>query len=44
MIKNIDRSQTPEKCLQEGMQVPIFTEFVDVCLGLVEPEQAKEQS
>ena len=42
MIKGIDSSPDPENVLHESMQIPLFTEFVDVCLGLLEPEEGME--
>lgn len=42
MIKGIDASEDPEKLLGQAMQIPIFTEFVDECLRIVEPQNNKE--
>ena len=42
MIKEIDASQNPEKLLTNAMQIPIFTEFVDACLRIVEPQEDQE--
>ena len=38
MIKEIDSSEDPGKLLTQAMQIPIFTEFVDECLRIVEPQ------
>lgn len=38
MIKEIDSSQEPGKILTSAMQIPIFTEFVDECLKIIEPQ------
>ena len=38
MMKEIDSSQDPGKLLSRAMQIPIFTEFVDECLHIVEPQ------
>ena len=38
MIKKIDSSEDPGKLLTQAMQIPIFTEFVDECLRIVEPQ------
>ena len=38
MIKEIDSSEDPGKLLTQAMQIPIFTEFVDEFLRIVEPQ------
>ena len=38
MIKEIDASEDPGKLLTQAMQIPIFMEFVDECLRIVEPQ------
>lgn len=38
MIKEIDSSEDPDKLLVQAMQFPIFTEFVDECFRVVEPQ------
>ena len=38
MIKEIDSSEDPGKLLTQALQIPIFTEFVDECLRIVEPQ------
>ena len=38
MIKEIDSSEEPDKLLVQAMQFPIFTEFVDECFRVVEPQ------
>ena len=38
MMKEIDSSEDPGKLLGQAMQIPIFTEFVDECLRIVEPQ------
>lgn len=38
MIKEIDSSEDPGKLLTQAMQIPIFTEFVDECLRIVQPQ------
>lgn len=42
MIKGIDASGDPGKLLGQAMQIPIFTEFVDECLRIVEPQNEEE--
>lgn len=42
MIKEIDSSEDPGKLLGQAMQIPIFTEFVDECLKIVEPQDEHE--
>lgn len=37
MLTEINSSANPGKSLQDAMQIPIFTEFVDNCLQIVEP-------
>lgn len=37
-MKEIDSSEDPGKRLGQAMQIPIFTEFVDECLRIVEPQ------
>jgi len=37
MLTEINSSANPSKSLQDAMQIPIFTEFVDNCLQIVEP-------
>ena len=38
MMKEIDSSEDPGKRLGQAMQIPLFTEFVDECLSIVEPQ------
>lgn len=38
MIREIDSSEDPGKLLSQAMQIPIFTEFADECLRIVEPQ------
>lgn len=42
MMKEIDSSEDPGKLLVQAMQIPIFTEFVDECLRIVEPQDENE--
>lgn len=42
MITEIDSSENPGKLLGQAMQIPIFTEFVEECLRIVEPQGEKE--
>ena len=42
MIKGIDASEDPGKLLGQAMQIPIFTEFVEECLRIVEPQNEEE--
>ena len=42
MIKGIDASEDPGKLLGQAMQIPIFTEFLDECLRIVEPQNEEE--
>ncbi|KAJ7386950.1 Zinc finger HIT domain-containing protein 3 [Desmophyllum pertusum] len=42
MITEVDSSEDPGKLLGQAMQIPIFTEFVDECLRIVEPQDETE--
>ena len=42
MMKEIDSSEDPGKLLVQAMQIPIFTEFVDECLRIVQPQDENE--
>lgn len=41
MLKFIDSSEDKEKCMGSAMKEPIFTEFADACLALVESDSGK---
>ncbi|KAJ0176543.1 hypothetical protein K1T71_007722 [Dendrolimus kikuchii] len=38
LLELLDRSSHPDTLIQEYMQEPIFTEFVDACLNVVQTE------
>lgn len=38
-MKEIDSSEDPGKILVKAMQIPIFTEFVDECLRIVDEDE-----
>ena len=38
LIRTIDAAEEPSRLLSEAMQTPVFTEFVDECLRVVEPK------
>ncbi|XP_078667629.1 zinc finger HIT domain-containing protein 3-like [Branchiostoma floridae x Branchiostoma belcheri] len=38
MIREVDSSDDPEVSMQRAMQEPIFVEFADQCLRVVEPQ------
>lgn len=38
IITNIDGAQDPETVLRTSMKEPIFSEFADQCLSIVEPK------
>ncbi|GBP70342.1 Zinc finger HIT domain-containing protein 3 [Eumeta japonica] len=38
ILEELDKSPYPDPLIQEFMQEPIFTEFVDECLKVVEPK------
>jgi hypothetical protein len=39
MITNIDSAQDPDMVLRSSMDEPIFSEFVNECVSIVEPTQ-----
>lgn len=39
MLETLDKSPDPDSLIQEYMQEPIFTEYVDECLKIVEPQE-----
>lgn len=42
MIREIDSAEDPGKLLGQAMQIPIFTEFADECLRIVEPQDESD--
>lgn len=38
MLLEINSTENPDKVLQNAMKIPIFTEFVDECLHILEPQ------
>lgn len=38
LLITVDNSENPEEIMQKAMQEPIFVEFADACLKVVEPE------
>ncbi|XP_028041273.1 zinc finger HIT domain-containing protein 3 [Bombyx mandarina] len=38
ILELLDSSANPDELVQEYMQEPIFTEFVDACLKVVQPQ------
>ncbi|XP_066275660.1 zinc finger HIT domain-containing protein 3-like [Branchiostoma lanceolatum] len=38
MVREVDSSDDPEVAMQKAMQEPIFVEFADQCLRVVEPQ------
>lgn len=38
----IDKAEDAEKIMQEAMQEPIFVEFADACLRIVDPQSDNE--
>ncbi|XP_063624826.1 zinc finger HIT domain-containing protein 3 [Cydia splendana] len=43
LLKVLDSSPHPDALFQEYMQEPIFTEFVDACLKVVQPPEEDDQ-
>lgn len=39
LLEKLDKSPYPDELIQEYMQEPIFTEFVDECLKIVQPKE-----
>ena len=39
LIRHLDSSRDPEDDVNKAMQEPIFLEFADVCLRVIEPER-----
>lgn len=42
LLITVDNSQSPEEIMQKAMQEPIFVEFADACLKVVEPDVSKQ--
>ena len=42
MLRHMDNSERAEKDLEAAMKEPIFTEFVDQCLEIVEPSAQRQ--
>lgn len=42
LLVTVDNSENPVEIMQKAMQEPIFVEFADACLKVVEPEESKE--
>lgn len=38
LLLEVDSAKDQSKALEKAMQIPIFTEFVDHCLQVVEPQ------
>lgn len=41
ILQELDSCSQPDKLLEQAMQEPIFVEFADACLKIVQDEQAK---
>lgn len=42
ILKSLDKSDNPEKLIQEYMLEPIFTEFADACLNVVQTKNISD--
>lgn len=42
ILELLDKSPHPDRLMQEYMTEPIFTEFVDACLKVVQPQDYQE--
>jgi hypothetical protein len=40
LLVSVDSSPNPEHAMQLAMQEPLFVEFADECLGVIEPTEA----
>lgn len=38
LLTSLDSSANPAQDMATAMQIPIFTEFADICLSIVDPE------
>lgn len=44
MLENIDKSDKPDEIMQKAMLEPLFVEFADECLKVVEPRQPQDET
>ena len=44
ILTNLDQAKNPGKAVEKLMREPLFEEFVDECLKVVEPEKEQETS
>lgn len=44
ILSGIDSAEDPPALLRNAMNEPIFTEFMDQCLGIVQPKQDKSDN
>ncbi|VVC86643.1 unnamed protein product [Leptidea sinapis] len=42
ILEELDKSTQPDKLISKYMQEPIFTEFVDACLGVVQNQSSND--
>lgn len=42
LLIDVDSSPNPGEKLDEAMQIPIFTEFVDVCMKIIEGDGSNQ--
>lgn len=42
LLVTVDNSENSQEIMQKAMQEPIFVEFADACLKVVEPEDSKQ--
>jgi hypothetical protein len=38
ILKHLDSTKDPKNAMEDAMQEPIFMEFADACMSVVEPE------
>lgn len=44
LLEKIDKSEKPDAIMQKAMLEPLFVEFADACLKVVEPRQSDDET
>lgn len=44
LLENIDKTDKPDETMQKAMLEPLFVEFADACLKVVEPHQSNDET
>lgn len=42
LLSTIDKSNDPEDIMQKAMQEPLFVEFADACLEVIDPQKDED--